>query len=327
MTLSGARILVPFAVLLAMAGVSACGSTPQEGSASGANEAGWIPGLEGVKSGEVEASLSVNDPGGQGQLYVRLVGTFLGAGEGEVPRVDMGAEARGQMHGEDINASTALITGLHRAALTYDGKVYEMGPHVFDPVLSSFEQALGDRTAADMYACLEATDEIDLSEIAGATVKQDPNATAIDGSRVTATTAKLEPAALSLIVHKLIEDSGCGAQLRLAGSLGKDLAVMAKRLERDVQKGEVITLIDKGGIRRELEIHAVLDSKRRGRSEVAFHYWVSHVNEIDKLPGCTGEETIQALIEKLGFNPLQAIEAGQPGLAGLLKGIYARALA
>ncbi len=48
---------------------------------------------------------------------------------------------------------------------------------------------------------------------------------------------------------------------------------------------------------------------------------VSRVNEVTELPPCTGEKPISALFHGLGFDPLRAIEAGAPGLGGLLKGI------
>jgi len=309
---------------LGLAGLLAgCGSTSSGGDAS----AGWIPGLEGVKSGEVEAFLSVHGSSGDNQLYMRLLGSFLGAGEGKLPRVDGNVEATGQMNGEKVDFYTALITGSHRAAITDEGKVYEMTPKTFDPVRSSFEGAIGDGSAADPYACLEAAAGIDLSRVAGKTTERDPNAAADDKTKVTTAKTELKPSTLSAALRELTEDPGCGAQLAAAGSLQKALEGIARDFEDGVKEAEVETFVDKSGLLRELRANAVLDSGGKGKTEAEFVYSISHVNEIDELPPCTGERPIEALFHKFGFNPLQAIEAGAPGLGGLLKGIYARALA
>lgn len=313
-----------WALTLLLAGlVAGCGSTS---SGEDAN-AGWIPGLEGVKSGEIEASLSMHSLSGGNQLYMRLLGSFLGAGEGELPRVDGGAEASGQWNGKKVDFYTALITGPHRAALTDEGKVYEMTPKTYDPVRTSFEGALGDGAPADPYACLEAAAGIDISRIAGRTTKRDSNAAADDKTKVTTVTTELKPSTLGAALRQLTEDPGCGAQLRVAGSLRKVLAGITQEFEAGMKEAEVETFVDKSGLLRELRAKAVLDPDGKGETEAEFVYSVSHVNEITELPPCTGEKPIEALFHKLGVNPLQAIEAGQPGLVGLLKGIYARALA
>ncbi|HWN73730.1 MAG TPA: hypothetical protein VNN15_07990 [Solirubrobacterales bacterium] len=309
---------------LGLAGlIAGCGSTS---SGEDAN-AGWIPGLEGVKSGEIEAALSLRGPGEGDQLYMRVLAMFLGAGEGNLPRVDGSAEATGQVGGEKVDFYTALITGSHRAAVTYEKDVYEMGPKTFDVIGSSFERALDDGTAADPYACLEAATRIDLSRIAGKATERDSSAAADDKTKVVHVTTELKPATLSAALRELTEDPGCGAQLKAAGPLQGQLEAITTEFENNMEEGSVETFVSKDGLLRELRAKAVVDLNGKGKTEAEFVYSVSHVNEIDELPPCTGEKQIEALFHKLGYNPLQAIEAGAPGLAGLLKGIYAKALA
>jgi len=313
---------------LGLAGlIAGCGGTYTGEDAEAAREAAWIPGLEGVKSGEIEAALSLRGPGAGDQIYMRVLGMFLGAGDGGLPRVDESAEASGQMGGEKIDFYTALITGSHRAAVTYEEDIYEMTPKTFDLIGASFEQALGDGTAADPYACLEAAAGVDLSRIAGKTIERDPDGAADDKTKVTAVTNELKPPTLSLALRELTEDPGCGAQLSVAAPLRKVLEGVAREFENGLSEGEVETFVDKSGLLRELRAKAVLDSNGQGETEAELVYSVSHVNEITELPPCTGEKPIEAFFHKLGFNPLRAIEAGEPGLAGLLRGIYVRALA
>jgi len=322
------RVLTLLLAGLGLAGLLVgCGGTSGEGNADTAREAAWIPGLEGVKSGEIEAAISMHGPGAGGQLYMRVLGMFLGAGEGKLPRVDTAAEATGGWKGKKVDFYTALITGPHRAAITSEGKVYEMTPGTFDPIGSSFERALGDGTPADPYACLEAAAGIDIGRIAGRTIERAPSATVGDEIKGVRVTTELKPSTLGAAFRELGEDPGCGAQLRMAGSLWGELGKIAEAFETGMKEAEVKTLVDKSGLLRELWVKALLDSKGKGKTEAEFVYRVSKVNEIEELPPCTGEKPIEAFFRELGFNPLQAIEAGEPGLVGLLKGIYARSLA
>jgi hypothetical protein len=316
-----------FASLVMVGLLSACGSAPDGEDAKASQEASWIPGLEGVKSGEIEAALSMRGPGQGDQLYMRVLGSFLGAGGGKVPKVDVAVEATGQINGEKVDFFTALINGAHRAAITYEGDVYEMGPKTYDPIRSSFERALGDGTAADMYACLGAAAEIDVSRIAGGVTERDLRAEANDGSKVVSVATELEPSTLSAVLRELIEDPGCGAQLAAAGPLRKVLEGAAAELEGAMKRGNLETFVDQAGLLRELRAEAVLDPNEKGKTAANFVYSVSHVNEVEELPPCTGEKQIEAFYRKLGFNPLKAMETGGQGLEGLLEGIYARALA
>lgn len=315
-----------WALTLLLAGLGLAGLVAGCGSASPGEDAkaDWIPGLKGVKSGEIEAAISVHGPGVGGQLYMRVLGMFLGAGEGKLPRVDVAAEATGRWKGEKVDFYTALITGPHRAAVTSEGKVYEMTPETFDPIRASFERALGDGSAGDAYACLEAATRIDTGRITGATMDRNPDFAADDGKGAYVAT-KLDPVALSAALTALTVDPGCRAQLNAAASLRNALENVAHVLATEVKEAEIQTFVDTNGLLREMRIQAVLDGK--GKTEAEFVYSVSDVNEVDELPPCTGEKPIEALFRKLGFDPLQAIEAGEPGLVGLLKGIYARALA
>jgi hypothetical protein len=332
---SRAAAAVPFrrALALLVAGIGLLGLLGGCGSASGgeeakaASEAGGIPGLPGVKSGEIEAALSMRGPGAGDHLYMRILGPFLGATEGSIPSVDLAIEANGQMSGKKVDFYTALINGPHRAAVTYEGKVYEMAPKTFDPLRSSFEQALGDGSAGDMYACLEAAARIDVSQIAGETTERDRHGKADDGARVTMTTTELEPSTMSAALRSLTEDRGCGAQLGVAGPLREELERAASEFERGAREAEMQTFVDDNGLLRELRAKAVLGSRGEGGIEAELVYSISHVNEVEELPPCTGEKAIEALFHELGLDPLKAIEAGEPGLGGLLEGIYAGSLA
>src|ERR1700750_3094940 len=99
------------ALTLLLAGLGLAGLVVGCGSTSTGEDAktAWIPGLEGVKSGEIEAALSLRGPEAGDQVYMRVLGSFLGAGEGRLPRVDGGVEASGQWSGGKVDFYTALI--------------------------------------------------------------------------------------------------------------------------------------------------------------------------------------------------------------------------
>ncbi len=312
---------------LGLAGlVAGCGGASSGEDATSASEAGWVPGLEGVKSGEIEAQLLLHGPAVDGRLFWRFIGTFLGAEEGKLPRVNAVAEAVGKTHGEKTDFLIALNTGTHRAALTYEGESYEVDPKTFGLIMPGFEGALGDGTAADPYACLEAAAKIDLGQITGRTIERDPNAAADDGTKVTTVTTVMKPSTLSAVLDRLLEDSGCGAQLQAAPPLRRQLEIIATDVSKAMKKAEVETFVDENGLLRELRIDAVFNWKGK-EADAAFVYSISRVNEITPLIAPSPGRPLEALFHRLGFNPLQAIKAGAPGLAGLLEGIYAKAVA
>ncbi|MGN6586841.1 MAG: hypothetical protein ACTHKT_05130 [Solirubrobacterales bacterium] len=312
-----------WALTLLVAGLGLAGLVAGCGSTSGGGDTGatWIPGMEGAKSGEIEAQLLLHGPAVDGRLFWRLLGKFLGAGEGKLPQIEMVAEAIGKTHGAKTDFLTALSTGRHRAAVTFGGQDYEVDPKTFESIAPSFEQALGDGTAADPYACLEAAAKIDLSQITGKITARDPNATADDGTKVTTVTTVMMPSTLSDVLDRLSKDPGCGAQLRAVPPLRRQLEVIAGDVERTMKKAEAETFVDKNGLLRELRINAVLDWKGK-EADAAFVYSLSYVNEITELISSSPGQSIKVLFHELGFNPLKAIEAGAPGLGGLLEGIY-----
>lgn len=308
--------------LLAAAFLTACGEAGDRSRSSAARQGLGIPAFKGVKSGELEVALRSYGGDAHDNLSVLLVGTFLGAGGGGLPQVDFGAEATGGWEGKPIDFETALIATRDRAVLTYDTDTFETDRHTFKLLQASFGGALGSGSAADFAVCLEAVGDIDLGRLAGKATSP-VQSTARDGTEVSTVTAPLKAHNLIKALHQVQSNPGCHAQLRAAGSIENVLAGVEAELERP-GRAEVGLSSDKNGILRELRIHKALVSGE-GATDAEFVLRLSSVNEIAELPPCHGERTLDALLEKLGFNPLGPIEKGEAeGLVGLLRGIFGR---
>jgi predicted small secreted protein len=306
------------AVLLAACGHGAGGDSDEAASRGSIG----IPVLDSVRSGELETALNVSEPEKGTALYARVLGTFTGAKGKRMPEVDLGAEARGEVDGDPVDADTALIATHDRAVLTYNGDTFETDRRTFDFLESSFESALGSGGAGDAAACLEAAGRLGLSRIVGRT-KRPIHTTSLDGTPITSTTADLEPSGLAEALRSLVQDQGCGAQLRAAGSLDRVLEGVARDIQHGAREVEGKLSVDRKGILREMSIHLKLGAHGKDEGEAEFAMRLMQVNEIDELPPCHGERTLAALIRELGFNPLEPIEAGTgEGLLGLLEGIF-----
>ncbi len=302
--------------------LTACGLDAEDERRSKPQGTVGLPGLEGVRSGEVEATLNVYGPARKEALRLRVGGTFLKAGQGTVPLIDMIAEADGESQGEEVDFMTALLVGPERAVLTYGGETYETSPKTFGLLESSFNQALGGGGAGDMTACLRVLSEVRAPQILKGPTERH-RSTMIDGTKITSSEGKLGVAGVLETLQGLSRDAGCGAQLRAAGTLEAVLKEVEDRLRHGVKEARTSIAVDEAGLLREFSAHLVLETKHREASEVEFLFRLSQVNEVSELLPCWGERPLDALFRKLGFDPLEGFEAGEAeGLVGLLEGIY-----
>lgn len=319
-----ASSLIVGGLLFAVA-IAACGreATTEPGASTAAPRNPALPGLERVKSGELETILSFDGRGLRRDLYMRVLGPFIGAGAGAIPQVDLAVEARGDMGNQPIDLNTALIATNDRAVLTYAGNTYETDRPTFDLLQASFQRALGDGSPADLAACLEAAARI-LPQRLWDGSSPSVSGTAIDGTAVETTSAHLATADLVQGLGRLQRDPGCGAQLRVAGMPGALLAEIEMALRQGSKSAVAELAVGKDGILRELSVHVALGSGQNvGSAEYSLR--LGRVNDIAALPPCHGEQSLSALWDKLGFDPLKSLEDGEAeGFIGLLDGVFGR---
>ncbi len=130
--MSRIRILALFATLAALTVVFAACGGGSDSSSEDPQKVVEEASLEGVKSGELDLSMHVNAEGEEGgEVDVNLSGPFEAGTEGELPQLEMTAEAEGTAQGEDINFEGKLTLLTDRGFVEYEGTAYEVDPTSF----------------------------------------------------------------------------------------------------------------------------------------------------------------------------------------------------
>jgi hypothetical protein len=321
------RFLALFVALVAfVAALSGCGDDGTETTTTAdsfqvqVEETDW----EGVKSGELELALEIDDHVNEEEINMRALGIFLGAdGEG-APLFDFAVEANGPLNGEEIEFSSGLLVDSDRAVLNYQGQTYEPDEASFEELKSSFEDSWEDGSEADVTACRQAAEGLNLGQLVNNVTNEGKSET-LDGVPVMRLSANLDiPATIDALIQ-MTEDPACGAQLEAVGSWSVgELEAQKKQLESAISERRVEFDIDKHGVLRRLAVDLMKvgpKGPKQEKIEIDLDLRLARVNEITELPVPSKAKTMEALAKKLGLNPLAVLEAGEgEGLIGLLEG-------
>src|SRR5829696_2793312 len=145
-TLSRLRPFLLFAALAALATVfAACGSD-DGGSGGGSDESpeAVLKGstFEGVESADLDLSVKVDVSGDEGgTVDVSLAGPFQSTGMGQLPELDMTAEASGSVGGKDVDFDGGVVLVPNKAYVAYEGEDYEVDSTTFSFIQSAIEEA------------------------------------------------------------------------------------------------------------------------------------------------------------------------------------------
>lgn len=323
------RVLALFAVLAALGlAVAACGD--EGGGGEGATASGSFEGrleqadFEGMKSGELEIALEIEDYVAAEEINMRVLGIFLGAGEDRMPQFDMAVEAHGPLNEEQIDFDGGLALLEDRAVLNYQGEIFEPDPATFAEVKSSFEESRGEGGAGDVTACLQILEEVSVNDLID-DLSNEGKAESLDGVPVTRLSGDLDVRRAFRTALELTEDPACGVQLALAGSwTAAELKEIERSLGSRLKERRVEVDLDKEDRLRRLGVDLMLigpEGAKKKKIEVDLDVRVARVNEIQELPNPSPGKSMEALSKKLGLNPLEAIETGRAeGLEGLLEG-------
>lgn len=322
------RFLALFAALVAcIAVLSACGGDDggeTTTTASDFHEQVEASDWEGVESGELELALEIDDHVNEEEINMRALGIFLGAdGEG-VPQFDFAVEANGPLNGEEIELGTGLLVDTDRAVLHYEGWTYEPDDATFEELKSSFEDSWEDGSEADVAACRQAAEGLNLGQLVNK-VSNEGKSETLDGVPVIRLSANLDiPRTIDALIQ-MTEDPACGAQLKLLGAWSvEELEALKPQLESSISERRVEFDIDKHGLLRRLAVDLMKvgpKGPKQEKIEIDLDLRLARVNEIDELPVPSKAKPMEALVKKLGLNPLAVIEAGEAeGLGGLLEG-------
>jgi hypothetical protein len=315
-----------FAILAAVAAVfSACGGG-DDGDAGSDDPQQVIENasLEGVKSGAIDLSLDVKAEGKEGgDIEVSLSGPFeTPATKGELPQLDMTAQATGSAQGEDIDFEGGLTFLTDRGFVNYEGTDYEVDPTTFGFLKAAIEQAEQKEGAesGDITACQKAAEGIKFSQFAD-DLKNEGEAD-VEGTSTTKVSGDLNVSGGIDALIQLSEDPACSSQLKAAGPLPlSELEEARGEASKAIKKAHVDLYVGDDDIVRKVaaELTIVPPDAADEKVEIAMELTLSGVNEEQDFSAPSNPKPLEGLINKLDIEPLELLEATEGGLGGLLE--------
>jgi hypothetical protein len=339
--LSRLRIFVLFAALVALAAAfSACGGSSSSKSGEDPQKVIDEATLKGIKSGNLDLSLSVKAEGKEGgNLDASLSGPFQSEGEGseQLPELDMTAKVNGSFNNENVDFEGGLTLLPDRAYVNYKGTEYAVDPTTFGYVKSAIEQAQqrnqSKGESAKATACQEAVSDLKVGDF----VKNLSNEGSADvgGTTTTKISGDLDvPGAIESLLE-LTKNPACAGTLGAAGPLPSEAELdKAKgQVESALKKAHVDVYVGDDNIVRKIAAELSIEPKSGSSSgpkkvDLSFELELSDVNQEQTIEAPSGAKPLQQLFQKLGVNPIELLggAGGQGGLSGaglgnLLKGL------
>ncbi|HST69691.1 MAG TPA: hypothetical protein VLI94_08560 [Solirubrobacterales bacterium] len=323
------RILALFATLVVMATVfAACGGSDDDGGGSGGSDDPQQlvenASLKGVESGQIDMTLHVKSEGEEGgEIDVTVSGPFEGGLDGELPQLDMTAEASGSAQGEELDFDGGITVLTDRAFIEYEGTAYEVDPTTFGFVKSALEQAQQKGGKEDITACQQAAESIKFAQFAD-DLKNEGEAD-VDGTSTTKLSGDLSVSGGIDALIDLTEDPACSAQLEAAGPLPlSELEEAKDELSKAIEKAHVELYVGDDDIVRKMvaELTIAPEGAADEKVELDMEVTLSGVNEEQSFSAPSDAKPLEDLFGQLGVNPLELLEGGASGgLGGLLEGL------
>jgi len=326
--LSRFRILALFATLAALTGLlAACGGGGDSTDSSGEDPQKVLEnaGFEGVKSGELEMSLNATAEGKEGgEVEVSLSGPFEAGAKGELPQLELNAEAKGSAAGEDLDFEGGLTLLTDRAFISYEGDAYEIDPTTFGFLKSNLEQAQqSEGESGDITACQEAAESIKFSHLADQLTNE--GSVDVDGTSTTKISGDLSVSGGVDALIELTENPACSSQLEAAGPLPLDELEEAKgELSKAIKQAHVDLYVGDDDIVRKVDAELTIapPGAEDEKVELEMELTLSGVNEEQSFEEPSQTKPLEDLFKQLDVNPLELLEAGQEeGIEGLLEGL------
>jgi hypothetical protein len=321
--LSRFRILVLFAALAALATtLTACGGG--DGSSEDPQKVIENATLEGVESGDIDMSLSVNSEGGDkgGDLDVSLSGPFQSAGKEALPELDVAITAKGNVRDRDVDFDGNLTLLSDRAFVGYEGTEYEVDPTTFGFAKSAFEQAqeAGSRETGDVTACQDAAEGLEFSDFVENASSEGAE---VDGTSTTKVSGDLNTEGAIDAIIQLTEEPACAKQLEAAGELPLDeLKEEEDEAVNAVKAAHVDVYVGDDDIVRRVAAELTIEPRdSREKVEVEFDLTLSGVNESQDISAPGSAKPLEGLLSRLGIDPLELLEGGTSGLESILEGL------
>ena len=323
------RFLALFAVLTAVAAVfAACGGSDSSSSDSSGEDPQKVlesASLEGVKSGEFDMALNVTAEGDEGgDVEISLSGPFeAGSAKGELPQVELSAEASGSAAGEDIDFEGGVTLLKDHGFVEYEGDAYEVDPTTFGFLKSALEQAQQQEgESGDITACQKAAEGIKFGQFADELVNE--GGADVEGASTTKISGELNPGDAVDALIQLTEDPACSSQLKAAGPLPIGELEEAKgELSKAIKKAHVDLYVGDDDIVRKMAAELTIQPPAASdeKVELEIELTLSGVNEEQSFSEPSNAKPLEALFKQLKVNPLELLEGSEEGLGGLLEGL------
>lgn len=331
--------LVTIVALVALAtALVGCGSGDGDG-ASGGNPQAVIDSatLEGVESGILDLSLTVNAEGNEGgDIDVSLSGPFQAAmDKDEKPQFDLTASVDGSFDDEEVKFDGGLVLLPNSAYVNYEGTDYEVDPTTFSFVESALEQAQRQSGAGgnsgDVTACQEVASKLEVGNFVDNL--SDDGGADVDGTSTTKVSGDLDVAGAVDSLVELAEDPACSAQVGAAGELPSksEIEEAKDQLSGAVKTAHVDVYVGEDDIVRQLSARLDIDPPKGSgegpqSAEIEFELKLTEVNEEQEISAPDGAKPLNDLFLKLGVNPIELLEllqgeGGAGDLGGLLEGL------
>jgi hypothetical protein len=288
--------------------------------------------LQGVESGQLDLSLGVDIKGKSGgHVDVSLSGPFQKEGEEELPELDLSAQAKGSVGGENVDFEGGLTLLPSKAFVEYSGTEYEVDPTTFNFVKSAIQKQTNKQgeSGGEEGGCQEAIGKLQVGDF----IENLSEGESVDvgGTSTTKVSGDLDaPGAIEALME-VIEDPVCSEQLSAAGPLpsGAALEKAKRQVEEALKEAHVVLYVGDDHIVRRIAATAAIEPKgsasRSGAESVGleFDLTLTGVNEGQTVTAPQHAKPLSDLFVKLGVNPLELASAlsGEGGLEGLLEGL------
>jgi hypothetical protein len=314
--------------LAAMASVfAACGGSDDSSSASSDEDPQKVlenAGLEGVKSGNLDLSLHATSEGKEGgDVDVSLSGPFEAGAKGELPQLEISAEASGSAAGEDLDFEGGLTVLTDRAFIDYKGTDYEVDPTTFGFVKAALEQAQQQEgsESGDITACQKAAEGIKFSQFAEQLTNE--GGVDVDGSPTTKLSGDVAVSGAIDAIIQLTEDPACSSQLEAAGPLPLSELEEAKgELSKAIKKAHIDLYVGDDDIVHKVAVEMTIQPPEADNEkiELELEMTLSGVNEEQSFSAPSDAKPLEGLFKEAGINPLELGKALEGGIGGLLEG-------
>jgi hypothetical protein len=306
----GIRVGVLSIVALVVAAVAVgCGSggsaeTVDLASATPAGKA-EASNFDGVHSGEIELAFEVDRYKKKPEeINMRILGSFMKAGEETLPQMDLAIESNGELDGQNVEFLSGPLLRAEKWIVNFDAKVYEPDQATFKELKAKLEEAQGEEEGeGNALACVEAAEDFDLTEVIHH-VSFEGKGETLDGVKVETVGGDLDiGAAIDELIALIEESPGCKAQLEAVGlPPAAQLEELKKELKGSLTAARLTLSIDKHGVLRYFKILANDELPRNEELEVELVMRLSRVNEVTELPNTHGYSPYASLLNQFGLD-------------------------